>query len=474
MSKTPPLGAKADPSRSSPDDTLDTGFFEVTPGGAPKHAISDAFSPDVEPTGEATVRADLPDEPLADSEAPGGRPPRRRPSRTLMIAVASLAACLVLGGVFLLLHRDRQRRALREGMARAAELMRLDTYAGYSAAADLLKSLVPLDSLEAGSARAFALSMLVTDYRDETRAGEAEALLVEPERAAAVPVAANLAEAALLLPREAGTATTFAARAPTSPWSGVIQARVAIWAGNLPAAADLVNGALGMDPSFPAALALKGDIMRRRKDYPAAREAYAAALRTSPTHARATLGMAKLALSDKAPREEAIPPLERLLSDQATRPNERARAALHLAALRSRAGDRPGAAAAIDAAQVSPASRLWLEKAVSEEELSRGGYRVVANPPPALQSAQDDDPYEPPPPSPPVLVPPKPALAAPSASAAPAKHVKAVSKPSKTRAATAKVTKTKKPTTKAAAKSTAKTSSKTTKKKTTKKKTSTN
>ena len=51
---------------------------------------------------------------------------------------------------------------------------------------------------------------------------------------------------------------------------------------------------------------------------------------------------AKLALGGQARPEEAVPALERILADAAGTPsNERGRAALHLAALRGRLGDRP-------------------------------------------------------------------------------------------------------------------------------------
>ncbi len=446
MPKPPPPGTKTDPTQPSLDQTLETGFFEVTPSGAPVPLPPPPAEAAGDMPGQAAASAPWADEsqvgitrpPEETSPAEEPPPPPRRSPGVLKIVAVVLALALVLGSV-LVVRKQRQRRALREGLDKAAELMRPDTHAGYTAAADLLKSLVPLDPLQAGSARAFALGMLVSDYREEARAQEAEALLVEPERAPVVPPAANLAEAALLLSREAGTATTFAARAPGNPWSGTLQARVALSAGNLPVASELVDGVLAIDPGFPAALALKGDIQRRRKDYAGAHDAYATALRASPIHPRAAYGMAKLALSEKAPREQASRPLEQMLTDPSTPSNERARAALHLAALRARAGDRSGAATAIEAARVPPAARPWLEKAVSEEGLSRTGYRVVAGAPAALQSPHDDDPYEQPPPQPPVVEKPKPA-----AKAAPAKHVKGKAKAPKKSKAKTKTAKSKK------------------------------
>ena len=94
--------------------------------------------------------------------------------------------------------------------------------------------------------------------------------------------------------------------------------------------------------------------------------------------------------------------MERILADREGTPsNERARAALHLAALQGRAGDRAGAQRTLDASGTSGADRTWLEKGVGEEELSRTGYRVVDRAPPGVQSASDDDPYVAPPPPPP-------------------------------------------------------------------------
>ncbi len=439
MPKPPPLGPKTDTGEPPPDETLTTGFYETPPDDEPA-PLDPKSASETRPAGHEpqSVEARWADEsqpgiarPLEELGTPEEPPHRMRRSAPILKVVAVvLAIALVLGGV-LIVRRQRQRRALSEGLDKAAEMMRSDTHAGYSAAADLLRSLVPIDPLQAGSVRAFALGMLVSDYREEARAQEAEALLVEPERAPVVPPAANLAEAALLLSRQAGTATTFAARAQGSPWSGTLQARVALLAGNLPVAAELVDGALAIDPEFPAALALKGDVLRRRRDFDGARAAYAAVLRVSPVHPRAAYGMAKLALSEKAPREQATRPLEQMLADRGTPSNERARAALHLAALRGRAGDRSGAAAAIDSSRVPPDARPWLEKAAAAEELSRTGYHVVGSAPAALQSPSDDDPYEPPPPQPPTAEKRRPA-----AKAAPAKHVTA-----KTKAKAAKLSK---------------------------------
>ena len=286
---------------------------------------------------------------------------------------------------------------LQQGLTRARELMAPDTFAGYRDAAQVLLPLAEIDPLGAGSVRAFALAMLYADYRDQKAGLEAEALLVEPERAPLVPPAAELARAALALARrEAGTASTHASRPGGAVWGATIQGRLALLAGNPSGALESLGQALAAEPQFPAALALRGDALRRLRRFEAARAAYADALRASPGHPRAAFGMAKLALGGQARPQEALPGLERLLADKAGTPlNERGRAALHLAALRGRLGDRPGAAAAMDAAGVEGADRAWLEMAVAEEELSRTGYRVVARAPVALQSASDDDPYQP-------------------------------------------------------------------------------
>jgi hypothetical protein len=88
---------------------------------------------------------------------------------------------------------------------------------------------------------------------------------------------------------------------------------------------------------------------------------------------RATYGLAKLALSREGDAGDAIQALQRLLDDRAGTPQvERVRAALHLAALQGRAGDRTGSAAAIDKAALDGALRAWLEKAAGEEEVERG------------------------------------------------------------------------------------------------------
>jgi hypothetical protein len=104
-------------------------------------------------------------------------------------------------------------------------------------------------------------------------------------------------------------------------------------------------------------------------------------------------GLAKLALGGNAPTAEATAALERLLADAAGTPApERARAALHLAALRLREGDRVGAGAALDGAALDPPARAWAARAAAVAAEHRGAYRAVQGAPASLQSASDDDP----------------------------------------------------------------------------------
>ena len=345
-----------------------------------------------------------------DDEGPGsvgidpGPPTPQRGSSSRIVQLVALAGVGILLLAAALLYRAHHRReVLDQGMARARELMRADTWAGYRAASQILEPLVAIDPMEAGALRAQALSMLAADYRDEAAAVDAERLLDAPERSAEIPPAASLARASLAMGRgQAGSAATSAARPGTGATGRVIQGRVALLAGNPAGAAEFAAEAASTDPGLPSALALQGDALRRTGKAEGARQAYLAALRASPAHPRAAYGVAKLALSGKARPEEAYPALERILADTAGTPaNERGRAALHLAALQGRAGDRAGAQRTLDASGVSGADRAWLEKAVAEEELSRTGFRVVDGAPASLRSASDDDPYVAPPPPPP-------------------------------------------------------------------------
>jgi tetratricopeptide (TPR) repeat protein len=244
-----------------------------------------------------------------------------------------------------------------------------------------------------------------------------------------------------------------------------LQARTSLLAGNLGAAAEPLARAVEEDPTFPAALALRGDVQRRSGMAADARKAYQDALAASPLHPRAAYGLAKLALAGQAEAAQARESLTRILDDrEGTPPNERARAALFLAALQARAGDRPGAAAALDRAGLDPGARGWMERAVAELELARGTYRVVGGAPTGLLSASDDDPYVPPPQPPPRA---EPARPQPKAAAGPARakakltkkqaaktkaKAKASKKPAKKQVAKSKAKPKPKPKPKAAAK----------------------
>jgi hypothetical protein len=349
-------------------------------------------------------------------------------------ATAIVAAVAVAAVAALAYRSYHRKRVLRDGVARARTLLRTDTAAGYREAARLLEPLTRLDPVEAGALRAFSLAMLFADYREPRAADEAEGLLVEPGRAPQVPDEAQLAYAALALGRqEAGTAAAFAVRAREGPMGLTLQARTSVLAGNLGAAAEPLGRAVDVDPTFPAALALRGDVMRRSGLSGDARRAYQEALVASPMHPRAAYGLAKLALGGQADAAPAREALGRLLEDrQGTPAPERGRAALYLAALQARAGDRAGAAASLDRAGLDPAPRGWAEKAVAELEVARGTYRVVGGAPAPLLSASDDDPYVPPPPPPPKAEPARPPA---KAAVAPAKKgVKKAkaAKPSKT------------------------------------------
>jgi hypothetical protein len=332
-----------------------------------------------------------------DLSAAGDRTstPGRAPGLKFLVGLV----LLVLVGAALLGYRAwHRKKVLAEGMAIADAALRLDTAAGFRKAADILEPLAKLDPQEAASMRAFALAMLASDYRQAALSGEAEALIAAPGRAENVPVWADLAAAALYLGRgEVGDAATYAGRAGGSPWAGAILARLALQAGNPEAAFEPVQRSLAADPKLAASLAMQGDLARRvRPDVHAARTAYAAALASSRVHPRATYGLAKLALASQIPLNEAIPPLRALLGDNpATPPNERARAALHLAALELRAGDRAASRAVLDqVAGLDRAGRAWAEVAVLVAATDQRRYRAVKDPPPLLVTASDDDPLE--------------------------------------------------------------------------------
>jgi hypothetical protein len=365
----------------------------------PKPTAPDEAPEQLEPMDDYEAPAELSEPPAGG----GGRNPR-----ALALKLAAVAAvALVIGGGLLAYRAHHRRKVVAAALTQADALLRLDTAAGYRDAAFKLQPIAQLDPITGASVRAFALSMLFLDYRQAESEAEIESLLVAPGRAEVVPAHASLATAALALGRrEAGNAATAIGRAGAGPWPLVLQARVALLAGNVEAALPPASAAAA-EGAFAPGLALHGDVLRRlRRDLPAARAAYEAALAASPAHARATYGLAKLALAGQAPAAEATTALQRLVDDrEGSLPAERGRAALHLAALKLRAGDRTAATAVLDNAGLDPAARTWAERAATVASEQTGPYRAVAGAPPSLVSTSDDDPGElspnPPPPPPP-------------------------------------------------------------------------
>lgn len=397
MPKRPPSPDELpEPSDPSQEADLD-GFYELPPElqvapprrrGAAAKSAAPAPEPDEESFDEAELAA------------------IRRPSSTALKVGVAAIALLAVGGSLLWYRAAHRERTVRQALAEAEALMRLDTAPAYRAAADKLEVPAQMDPVLGGSARAFALAMLACDYRDAAADAAADELLVAPERAEIVPDAAYLARAALALGKGAmGDASNAASRAQgRNVWAEALQARIAMAADRLSAAVAPAEAAAG-DGSFAAGLAIQGDVARRaRKDPAAARGAYAAALAAAGTQGaspRATFGLAKLALAGQMPPAEAISALERLLQDARVPAPERGRAAFHLAALRLRAGDGGGAEAALDAAALDPAARAWAERTARLEATRRGVYRAAVDAPAALQSRSDDDPPEAEPPPPP-------------------------------------------------------------------------
>lgn len=436
MPKTP---APENPTEPAGEPSLEDSFYEVPA------ELRDG----PEPAGEGMV-AEVTEGSIIDDD---GLPPRARRFPTVKVAVA--VAVLICAGIALMAFRAQgRRRAVREGIGRAEQLMRLDTADAYRRAADLLAPLTQLDPLEAGSARAFALAMLAADYRDPRAEAEANGLLVVPGRAENVPPRAALAFAALALGKNVlGDATSqLGGAAGERAWASALQARVALRAGTLDAAVDPATTAAA-EPGFAAGLAIHGDVARRaRRDGPTARAAYEAALAASPDHPRAAFGLAKLALAGQAPEAEARAALASILASGDTTPAaERGRAALHLAALRLRAGDAVETVRAEAGAGLDPKALDWLMGAARAEAANKGPYRAVAGAPQSLESASDDDPPdlrplapEPPPPPPPPRVEPQPvpkAVAHGKAAAKPtAKQLKATKAGKATKATASKVT----------------------------------
>jgi hypothetical protein len=416
-----------------------------------------------------------------DGQASGRIAPRF-PFEKVAIGVG---AVLVLGIALTWFRAESRGKAVRQGIAQAEELLWLDTADGYRRAAALLEPLAKLDPIEAGSARAFALAMLASDYHDRHAEATARELLVAPSRADAVPRYASLAFGALALGRNAlgdaqvelhkasGLEGAAEDRSAPVPWSQALQARVSLRAGTLESAIEYATGAAAR-PGFAAGLAVHGDVARRAKrDDRTARAAYEAALAASPAHPRAAYGLAKLALAGEAPEAEARDALGRILaSGDATPFPERGRAALHLAALRLRDGEATEVVRRELAGGLDESAADWLMGAARAEAGNRGPYKAVRGPPAALESASDDDPKElyprapePPPPPPAARVAPPPAKAV--AHAKPAQKAKAPPRkatvkaaPAKSKGTTAKATSKASPKKKAPAKTAVKSPSK--------------
>jgi tetratricopeptide (TPR) repeat protein len=309
---------------------------------------------------------------------------------------------VALAGAALAFRAHHRKQVVAQGLARAEELFALDTSAAWTDAASLLEPIAVLDPVTAASARAFALSMLAADYRDAAAAVKAEALLAEGATQETPPLWADLATSMLAISRnEAGSALAAANRAGGAPWARVVQARVAMLASKPELAREPLDDATRATPSLAAALALRGDALRRTGHSAQAAESYRAALALSPLHARSAYGLAKLSLSGATAPDEARYALTRLLDDSTGTPAvERARASYLLAAIEARSGDQLAAAAAMDRGGVSAPARGWVERAVDAHAESRT-YRVLEGAPPELRSASDDDPYVAPPRPPP-------------------------------------------------------------------------
>jgi hypothetical protein len=440
MPKTP---SPETPTEQTDEPVLEDSFYEV-PAELQDRSPP---SPDSHPTEPADGDVEV-----LDEEAPHLQ--RRFPVVKVALAVGLLVC---IGAAVMAFRTQGRRRAVSEGVARAEQLMRLDTAEAYRKAADLLAPHAQLDPLQAGSARAFALAMLAADYRDARAESDANALLVVPGRAETIPTHAALAFAALALGKNVlGDATSALSGAAGNPWAEALRARIALRAGTLEAAVEPASAAAA-EPGFAAGLAVHGDAARRaRRDGATARAAYEAALAASPNHPRAAFGLAKLALAGQAPEPEARDALARILAGGDVTPSpERGRAALHLAALRLRAGEPIDSVRKELAAGMAEHTADWFMGAARAEAANRGPYRAVAGAPLVLESANDDDPPdlkplapEPPPPPKVVEPPPKPVpvKAAPHAKAAsPAKAAKATAAKAGSKAAATKRSTTRAP-----------------------------
>ena len=424
---------RRDPEPKPPDEIEDAEEFD--PYAAPDELGEPASSPAREKRGRTSQGGATGDVELDFGLGSAPQPPRRSIPRAAIIV-----AVVVVVAIALFTYRAVSRKkALRTAIGQAETDVRYDTADGYRKAAAILAPFAGQDPVEAAGLRAFALGMLALDYREAAGGDEAETLLVKPERADPIPRWASLARAALALSKgEAGTAMTAASRVPGDPVAGMLEGRIALAAGNLEAALEPLHAAAAAEPALPAALAVHGDAVRRAKrDARAAQAAYTRALASAGehVHARAAFGLAKLALTGHLPPADATGPLERLAADATTPPNERARAALHAAALALRAGDRARATSLLDGAGLDPRARAWAELAAGLEAATGRIYHAVEGAPAPLLSASDDDPpelaaiaVEPPPPAPAPKAAPAKAGKPPTKAAAPKKKAAAPKK----------------------------------------------
>lgn len=398
----PSLGKLADQEIEATATATKGGRREVSASGV--NSVPTETAPAVERPGRRqpseAESGELSNPALGQFDDEPARSPRRGGFLTpKVIKIGAVAlAVVVIAVAAILLSSHRRTKAVAEGQEKALALMRVDTFQGYALAAQTLEPLASVDPLDTASLRSFALAMRWVDYHDEAAYKQAVALLVEPERAQEVPAWASLAHGALELGNgRVGNAAPLVARGGKNAWSLTLVARTAYVAGsNLESALEPLGAALQLDPQFVPALVLQGDVLRRLKKYDSALATYQLALKLSPKQPRAAFGVAKLALAGKASSQEAESALAAILEDrEATPVPERARAALHFAALKGRDGDRAGANAALDKVGLEPATREWLQKAAAQEEVTRGEYRVVDGAPPAAQSVLDDDPYVP-------------------------------------------------------------------------------
>jgi tetratricopeptide (TPR) repeat protein len=331
-------------------------------------------------------------------------PASRRWLRIAGLVLAALGFCVAVAAY----RRHQERRIVALSVERAERLVRSGSWSGYREAATLLGLRAAALDPRAAALRAHALALIALDHRDAAAAREARSELA---RCGPDPTpAAALARTALAL----GDGDPAAALGHLAGASGaqahLLAARASHLAGDVPAAREALRRALAADPHLPAALALNGDLLRAGRRPREARDAYVAAWKESLAvldgaegtpplaarlpQARATFGLAKLALSRDVPASEAAAALAPLVDAGGDAPwTDRARAALYLAALQARRGDAAAARATLDRAGTTGPLRAWLDEAARRLAAAAGPYRVPDATPPELVSSSDDDPY---------------------------------------------------------------------------------